>query len=261
MTSLLQETNGNLLKITLNRPDQMNAMSADMIQDLTRIVLDVTAKRNPARTILITGSGRGFCAGADLQGDGLASRRKVIEGQMMAGINRLILAIRETPVPVVIALNGAAAGAGCGLALSGDIIIAARSAKLLTAFSRIGAVLDGGMSWSLVHKLGTARAMGMAMFGEQAIDAETAKDWGLIWDVVENDQLMDKASEMAHRLANGPTVALGLIKREIAFAQSNSLADALRFEAACQGQAFLSEDFPEGVKAFQEKRPAQFKGE
>ncbi|MAL80797.1 MAG: enoyl-CoA hydratase [Sneathiella sp.] len=261
MSSLLQETNGNLLKITLNRPDQMNAMSADMIQDLTRIVLDVTAKRTAARAILITGSGRGFCAGADLQGDGLASRRKVIEGQMMAGVNRLILAIRETPVPVIIALNGAAAGAGCGLALSGDIIIAAKSAKLLTAFSRIGAVLDGGMSWSLVHKLGTARAMGMALFGEQAIDAETAKDWGLIWDVVEDDQLMDKASEMAHRLANGPTVALGLIKREIAFAQSNSLADALRFEAACQGQAFLSDDFPEGVKAFQEKRPAQFKGE
>ena len=178
----------------------------------------------------------------------------------MAGINRLILAIREVPVPVVVALNGAAAGAGCGLALSGDMIIAGQSGKLLTAFARIGAVLDGGMSWSLTNKLGPARAMGMAMLADQAIDAQTAKDWGLVWDVVEDDALMDEAMKLARRLATGPTVALGLIKRQIALAQTGSMADTLRFEAACQGQAFKTDDFPEGVAAFQEKRKANFEG-
>lgn len=259
MAELIRETEGNLLRLTLNRPEQMNAMSAELINDLTDAIMDVTASRS-ARAIMITGSGRGFCAGADLQGSGLADRRDFIEGQMMAGINRLILAVREVPVPVVIALNGAAAGAGCGLALSGDIIIAARSAKLLTAFSRIGAVLDGGMSWSLVHKLGTARAAAMAMFGDQKIDAETAKSWGLIWEVVDDEKLPAEATILAQRLADGPSVALGLIKRQIAFAQGNGIADALRFEAACQGQAFQTDDFMEGVKAFQENRLAEFKG-
>lgn len=259
MAELIRETEGNLLRLTLNRPEQMNAMSAELINDLTDAIVDVTASRS-ARAIMITGSGRGFCAGADLQGSGLADRRDFIEGQMMAGINRLILAVREVPVPVVIALNGAAAGAGCGLALSGDILIAARSAKLLTAFSRIGAVLDGGMSWSLVQKLGTAQATALAMFGDQPIDAETAKEWGLIWQVVDDDKLPDEATSLAQRLANGPSVALGLIKRQIAFAQGNGIADSLRFEAACQGQAFKTDDFMEGVKAFQENRPADFKG-
>lgn len=259
MAELIRETEGDLLRLTLNRPEQMNAMSAGLINDLTDAIMDVTANRS-ARAIMITGSGRGFCAGADLQGSGLADRRDFIEGQMMAGINRLILAVQEVPVPVVIALNGAAAGAGCGLALSGDILIAARSAKLLTAFSRIGAVLDGGMSWSLVQKVGTARATALAMFGDQAIDAETAKEWGLIWQVVDDDKLPDEATRLAQRLANGPSVALGLIKRQIAFAQGNGIADSLRFEAACQGQAFQTDDFMEGVKAFQENRPAEFKG-
>ncbi|MDP6567625.1 MAG: enoyl-CoA hydratase-related protein [Alphaproteobacteria bacterium] len=259
MSDLLIERDGDLLRLTLNRPEQMNAMSGELVEGALAAVLEVIENRS-ARAILITGAGRGFCAGADLRGDGLASRRESIEGQMMAGINRLILALREVPVPVVIALNGPAAGAGCGLALAGDMVIAARSAKLLTAFSRIGAVLDGGMSWSLTHKLGPARAMGMALLGEQAIDAETAKDWGLVWDVVDDDELMAEALTLARRLAAGPTVALGLIKRQIAAAQNGSMAEALRFEAACQGQAFRSDDFPEGVKAFQEKRPAAFKG-
>lgn len=260
MPELISETDGNLLKLTLNRPEQMNAMTAGLINDLTDAVMDVTVNRS-ARAIMITGSGRGFCAGADLQGNGLAGRRNVIEGQMMAGINRLILAIQEVPVPVLIALNGAAAGAGCGLALSGDVIVAARSANFLTAFSRIGAVLDGGMSWYLVRKLGTARATAMAMFGDQAIDAETAKEWGLIWQIVDDEQLPIEATMLAQRLANGPSVALGLIKRQIVFAQDNGLADTLRFEAACQGQSFQTNDFLEGVKAFQEKRSADFKGQ
>ena len=259
MNDLLIEQNDGLLSLTLNRPEQMNAMSGEMVQGATVAVMDVVENKS-ARAILLTGSGRGFCAGADLSGGGLTNARETIEGRMMAGINRLILAIREVPVPVVVALNGAAAGAGCGLALSGDMIIAGQSGKLLTAFARIGAVLDGGMSWSLTNKLGPARAMGMAMLADQAIDAKTAKDWGLVWDVVEDDALMDEATKLARRLATGPTVALGLIKRQIALAQTGSMADALRFEAACQGQAFKTDDFPEGVAAFQEKRKANFEG-
>ncbi len=259
MSDLLIEREDGLLSLTLNRPEQMNAMSGEMVQGATAAVMDVVENKS-ARAILLTGAGRGFCAGADLSGGGLTDARETIEGRMMAGINRLILAIREVPVPVVVALNGAAAGAGCGLALAGDMIIAGQSGKLLTAFARIGAVLDGGMSWSLTNKLGPARAMGMAMLADRPIDAQTAKDWGLVWDVVEDDALMDEATKMARRFASGPTVALGLIKRQIALAQTGSMADALRFEAACQGQAFKTDDFPEGVAAFQEKRPANFEG-
>jgi 2-(1,2-epoxy-1,2-dihydrophenyl)acetyl-CoA isomerase len=259
MSDLLIERNDGLLSLTLNRPEQMNAMSGEMVAGAAAAVMDVVENKT-ARAILLTGTGRGFCAGADLSGDGLTGARESIEGRMMAGINRLILAVREVPVPVVVALNGPAAGAGCGLALAGDMIIAARSAKLLTAFARIGAVLDGGMSWSLTNKLGPARAMGMAMLADQAIDAQTAKDWGLVWDVVPDEDLKDEAMKLARRFATGPTVALGLIKRQIALAQTGSMADALRFEAACQGQAFKTDDFPEGVKAFQEKRKANFEG-
>ncbi|MDP6832052.1 MAG: enoyl-CoA hydratase-related protein [Alphaproteobacteria bacterium] len=259
MNDLLIENDDGLLSLTLNRPEQMNAMSGEMVQGATAAVMDVVENKS-ARAILLTGAGRGFSSGADLSGGGLTGARESIEGRMMAGINRLILAIREVPVPVVVALNGPAAGAGCGLALAGDMIIAAQSAKLLTAFARIGAVLDGGMSWSLTNKLGPARAMGMALLAEQAIDAQTAKDWGLVWDVVPDEDLMDEATKLARRFATGPTVALGLIKRQIALAQTGSMADALRFEAACQGQAFKTDDFPEGVKAFQEKRKANFEG-
>ena len=259
MSDLLIEKNDGLLSLTLNRPEQMNAMSGEMVGQATAAVMDVVENKS-ARAILLTGAGRGFCAGADLSGGGLTDARETIEGRMMAGINRLILANREVPVPVVVALNGAAAGAGCGLALAGDMIIAGQSGKLLTAFARIGAVLDGGMSWSLTNKLGPARAMGMAMLADQPIDAQTAKDWGLVWDVVEDQALMDEATKLARRFATGPTVALGLIKRQIALAQTGSMADALRFEAACQGQAFKTDDFPEGVKAFQEKRKANFVG-
>jgi 2-(1,2-epoxy-1,2-dihydrophenyl)acetyl-CoA isomerase len=260
MSDILIEIDDGLLKLILNRPQQMNAMSEDMIGQATAAVMGVIEHKS-ARAILLTGTGRGFCAGADLSGDGLTTSVETIEGRMMAGINRLILALREVPVPVVVALNGAAAGAGCGLALAADMIISGRSGKLLTAFARIGAVLDGGMSWSLTNKLGPARAMGMALLADQPIDAQTARDWGLIWDVVDDDKLMDEATALARRFATGPTVALGLIKQQVALAQTGSMAEALRFEAACQGQAFKTSDFPEGVTAFQEKRPPNFQGE
>ncbi len=260
MTDALVEHDNGLLRITLNRPDTMNAMSAEMTRIAHDALMDVVENAS-ARGVLLTGAGRGFCSGADLAGDGLVGVRGGIEGKMMAGVNRLILAVREVPVPVVVALNGPAAGAGCGLALAGDMIVAARSAKLLTAFSRIGAVLDGGLSWTLPQKMGPARAMGMALLGGDAISAEQALEWGLIWKVVDDDELSREANSLARRLADGPTVALGLIKRQIAHGQNGSMADALRFEAACQGEAFRTEDFVEGVRAFQEGREARFKGE
>ncbi len=256
---ILIDRDEGLMTLTLNRPEKMNPLSGEMITSALDAVLDVMQNRS-ARAILITGAGRGFCAGADLAGSKLSERRDGIEGYMQAGINRLIQTIREVPVPVVAALNGPAAGAGAGLAMAADIVIAARSASLLTAFARIGAVLDAGMSWALTHKAGPARATGLAMLADQPISAETARDWGLIWDVVDDDELMPQARALAHRLANGPTVTLGLIKRQIATAQTSSLADALRLEAASQGQAFKTEDFLEGVTAFQNKRPAEFKG-
>ncbi|WP_169569404.1 enoyl-CoA hydratase/isomerase family protein [Sneathiella limimaris] len=259
MSDVLVEKEGNLLKLTLNRPAQMNALSDEMKQVVLDEVMDVITNKS-ARAILLSGAGKGFCAGADLQGDSLASRREKIEGYMMAGVNKMVQALHEVPVPVIVALNGPAAGAGCGLALAGDLIIASQSAKLVTAFSRIGAVLDGGMSWALTHKVGPARAMGMAMFGGKAITAQQALEWGLVWEVVEDDKLQERSLELARTLADGPTVALGLIKRQIAYAQNNSIADVVRFEAACQAEAFRSEDFPEGVTAFQQKRKPNFLG-
>ena len=259
MSDVILKRDHGVLEITLHRPEAMNAMSAEMIELALNAFSDLV-RDGTERAVLMTGSGRGFCAGADLSGGRLESARDGIEDQMLSGINRLIQAVREVPVPVVVALNGPAAGAGCGLALAADITVAARSASLLTAFSRIGAVLDGGLSWTLPQKIGPARAMGMAMLGDEPIPSETARDWGLIWDVVDDDQLMPEARQLARRLAAGPSVALSLIKRQIGAAQNASLADSLRFEAACQGEAFRTEDFVEGVRAYQEKRPADFKG-
>jgi len=258
-TDLLIERDGDLLILTLNRPEKLNAMSNGIRTGLYEAVIDVMETKS-ARAILITGAGRGFCSGADLEGSSLTDRREHIEGQVMTGVNRLVQALRDVPVPVITALNGPAAGAGVGLALSGDIVIAARSAKFTMAFARIGAVLDAGASWSLTQRVGLARATGMAMLADEPIDAETAAAWGLIWKVVDDDALMDEALRVARKLAAGATVALGLIKRELVNGQNATLEQALRFEAACQRQAFATEDFPEGVAAFQQKRAADFKG-
>ncbi|MCP5367690.1 MAG: enoyl-CoA hydratase/isomerase family protein [Hyphomicrobiales bacterium] len=259
MSDLLIEHDGDLLVLTLNRPEKLNALSPAMRTAAFDAVTDVIERRS-ARAILLTGAGRGFCAGADLDGDNLTDRRARIEGQVMAGINRLVQALREVPVPVVVALNGPVAGGGVGLALAGDIVIAARSATFTLAFARIGAVLDAGASWILPRLVGPARATAMAFLADEPVDAETAVAWGLVWKVVDDDALMDEARALARRLAAGPTVALGLIKRELALSQSVSLEESLRFEAACQRQAFNTDDFMAGVRAFQRKTPPDFKG-
>ena len=258
MTDLLVNRDGDVLTLTLNRPDVMNALSEDMKQGLIREILAETA--NPTvRAILITGAGRGFCTGADLDLNTILDRRPLIEGQVKAGVNHLVRLMREIPVPIVAAVNGAAAGAGFSLALASDFIIAAQSAKFHLSFAKIGAVMDGGMSSFLTHKIGAARTTSLAMLGG-SIDADTAFDWGLAFNVVEDETLMDEAMKLAQRLAAGPTRSLGLIKAEIEMARTGSLEDSLRLEARSQHQAFATEDFEEGVRSFVEKRKAVFKG-
>jgi len=258
MSDLLVDRDGDVLILTLNRPERMNAMSDGIRNGLIR-ELSTEITTGAARAILITGAGRGFCSGADLDLETILARRPVIEGQMNAGINQFVRLMRDIPIPVIAGVNGAAAGAGFGIALSADIIIAAKSAKFYLSFSKIGAVLDGGSSLMLTQKIGASRTAALAMLGGN-IDAETAQQWGLVHKVVDDDALKDEALALAKRLASGPTVALGLIKREISAAQSSSLDEALRLEAASQSRAFATADFEEGVRAFGESRKPDFQG-
>lgn len=258
MSDLRVERDGDLLTMTLNRPERMNALSTEMREAmLSEIYREMQAPN--VRAVLITGAGRGFCSGADLDLDTILSRRQHIETQILGGLNRLVKSIRELPVPVITAVNGAAAGAGFSIVLASDIVVAASSAKFHLSFARIGAVLDGGASSLLTHRIGASRTTALAMLGG-SMDAQTAKDWGLVHDVVEQENLMESATALARRLAAGPTVALGLIKREIAAAQTASLDDSLRLEAACQGKAFNTQDFEEGVRAFGDNRKPEFAG-
>ena len=258
MTDILVDRDGDVLTLTLNRPEVLNAMSNDMRNGILRELTAETDKQT-VRAILLTGSGRGFCTGADLDLGTILERRPLIEGQIKAGTNQVIRLMRDIPVPIIAAVNGAAAGAGFSLALASDFIIAAQSAKFHLSFAKIGAVLDGGSSAFLTHKIGAARTTALAMLGG-SIDADTAYEWGLAFNVVEDEDLMDEARKLAKRLASGPTKALGLIKAEIEAARTGTLEDSLRLEASSQSLAFNSADFEEGVRAFSENRKPVFKG-
>ncbi len=211
MTDLLVERNGDLLVLTLNRPKRLNAMSEEMREGLIGALKDAAADLS-VRAVLITGAGRGFCSGADLDPDTILPRRPMIERQVNAGVNQVVRLLRDLPVPVIAAVNGPAAGAGFSLALCADVVIAARSAKFHLAFVRIGAVLDGGISALLSQKIGTSRTTALAMLGG-GLDAEKAESLGLVHKVVEDDQLVEESRKLASKLASGPTIALGLIKK------------------------------------------------
>lgn len=258
MSDLFVSWDGDVLILTLNRPDRLNAISNDMREGLISALGDELAEQK-ARAVLITGAGRGFCSGADLDPETIFARIPKIEHQIKTGMNEVIRLIRELPVPVIAAVNGAAAGAGFSLALAADIVLAAKSAKFAATFVRIGAVLDAGASYMLTQKIGAGRAAALAMLGD-AIDADTARDWGIVWKVYEEDNFSDEALVMAKRLAAGPTKALALLKQEIATAQSSTLAETMNFEAKSQAKAFASDDFREGVTAFSNRRKPNFKG-
>jgi 2-(1,2-epoxy-1,2-dihydrophenyl)acetyl-CoA isomerase len=245
--------------ITLNRADKLNAFNAEMNAALRAALAG--AADDGVRAVLLTGAGKGFCAGQDLsdrvQGEGGQAPDL---GQTIEDLwNPLVRAIRALPKPVVCAVNGVAAGAGANLALSCDIVLAARSARFIQAFCRLGLVPDSGGTYYLPRLVGEARAKGLALLGE-ALSAERAESWGLIWKAVDDDRLMADAGKLAGHLAMQPTYGLGLIKRAIQASADNPLDAQLDLERDLQREAGRSPDYAEGVRAFLEKRAPQFTG-
>jgi 2-(1,2-epoxy-1,2-dihydrophenyl)acetyl-CoA isomerase len=254
-TIRFEVTAGAVGVITLNRPDSLNALNAAMVDELRAAVEG--APGAGARCLLLTGEGRGFSSGADLaSGGGLpADAGMALEKHF----NPLVEALFALPIPVVAAVNGPCAGAGCSLALAADIVIASRSAYFLQAFVNIGLIPDAGATWLLPRLAGRARAMEMMMLGER-IAAEKAAEWGMISRVVEDEELTSEAVALAARLAEGPTVAYGLIRRLARESGQASLGAALAAERAAQREAGETEDFKAAVLAFLQKRPATFEG-
>lgn len=255
------EITDDVATITLNRPDRLNSMPPAMADDI-REALDHLPGLG-ARALLITGEGRGFCSGADLAGDrasggtisGGARSRNALRGHY----NPMLLALANLDIPVVVAVNGPAAGVGCSFALSGDFTIAAKSAYFLQAFVNIGLVPDGGSSWLLPRLVGVPRALQMMMLGEK-IGGEQAADWGMIYKCVEDADLMTEARALATRLASGPTIALGTMRKILREGLSQDFSTTLDAEAKGQFLAGGTADAMEGIMAFQQKRKTEFKG-
>lgn len=251
--------------VTMSDPATLNAASLEMADELRLALSHLTAAGSEVRAIVLTGEGRGFCSGANLSaGPGPGGGAVDPDGRPDAGralehtYNPLVTLIRDLPVPLVTAVNGAAAGVGCSFALMGDIIVAAQSAYFLQAFRRIGLVPDGGSTYLLPRLIGKARAMEMALLGEK-IGAEQALSWGLVNRVVPDAELMSTALGLAKELASGPR-SLGLIRKAIWDSLDTGWTEQLHKERMAQRIAGKTEDFVEGVRAFLEKRPARFKG-
>lgn len=259
-TPVLHDRRDGYSVITLNRPDKLNAFNEEQHAAL-REALASSGSDKECRAILLTGAGRGFCAGQDL-GDrdpALLGDSPDLGRTIETFYNPLIRQIRSTDKPVICAVNGVAAGAGANIALSCDIVLAARSAKFIQAFAKIGLVPDSGGTWWLTHLLGEARAKALAMTAAP-LSAEDAAAWGLIWRAVDDDRLMDEAEALALSLARGPTHTIGLIKKAVQAASDNTLDQQLDLERELQREAGRSGDYREGVSAFLEKRPANFTG-
>lgn len=250
---------GKIAVVRLNHPEVMNAVGAEMLADFTDVIDEVAS--SDARCLLLTGNGRGFCAGANLQSreEDTGGRPKKSGAVLRSGYHPLLFAIRGLEIPVVTAVNGAAAGVGMSFALMGDIVCASKQAFFLQAFARIGLVPDGGSTFMLPRLIGWGRAMELSMLAER-LPAEKALDWGLINRLFDdNEALLDGAMEIAQRLADGPK-SLALIRRAYWDSWQNSYEQQLDLEARLQNEAGSSGDFKEGVTAFLEKRDAQFKG-
>ncbi|HUQ75286.1 MAG TPA: 2-(1,2-epoxy-1,2-dihydrophenyl)acetyl-CoA isomerase PaaG [Burkholderiales bacterium] len=260
MDSVLVSVEAGVETITLNRPDKLNALNPEMHQRL-RGALERAADEPDIRVVILTGAGRGFCTGQDLAERDVRPGAAPIDLSASLGslYNPLVRRMRALPKPIVCAVNGVAAGAGANIALACDLVIAARSASFVQAFSRLGLVPDAGGTYFLPRLVGTARAMGLAFLAEK-LSAEQAAQWGLIWKVVDDAELAAHVQALAAALASGPTKGYGLAKKALYASAGNSLDAQLDLERDLQREAGFSEDYREGVTAFKEKRAPRFKG-
>ena len=247
--------------LTLNRPNSLNSFNAEMHAEM-REALKQVRKDGSVRCLLITGNGRGFCAGQDLSDRNVAADAEMpdLGASIEKFYNPMIRTLRDLPLRVICAVNGVAAGAGANIALACDIVFAARSASFIQAFCKIGLVPDSGGTWNLPRLVGHARAMALSMLGDK-ISAEQAAQWGMIWSCVDDDQLMDEALSCARNLATQPTRGLALIKRALNASTTNTLDEQLDLERDLQRLAGRTDDYREGVAAFMEKRKPNFTGQ
>jgi 2-(1,2-epoxy-1,2-dihydrophenyl)acetyl-CoA isomerase len=262
--TILFERHDAIVTVTLNRPDRLNAITVELLADL-RAAAETIAADKTIRAAVITGAGRGFCAGADLSAHDQPTQPNQSRGErtrerLDKHFNPTAMAWYQLPIPVIAAVNGVAAGAGVSLALTADVVIAARSASFLQVFApKLGLVPDMGATFHVPQLIGAARAKALALFGEK-LSAERAAEWGLIWECVDDDILMGKVYEYARQLATGPTKAFAAVKR-IYNTPTGTLHAQMQVEAITQGELADSQDFAEGVSAFLQKRAAHFKGE
>lgn len=261
MNTILFDIKDAVATITLNRPDRLNSFNVEMHDELKSALKQVQDPANNVRCLLLTGAGRGFCAGQDL------SDRAVAPGTAAPDLgesiekryNPLVRTLRALEMPVVCAVNGVAAGAGANLAFACDIVLAARSASFIQAFCKIGLIPDSGGTWTLPRLVGQARATALTMLGDK-VAAEQAERWGMIWKCVDDDQLPTEAAKLAAHLATQPTKGLAFIKRALAASTTNTLDQQLDLERDLQRLAGRTADYQEGVAAFMAKRSPDFQG-
>nr|WP_279078422.1 2-(1,2-epoxy-1,2-dihydrophenyl)acetyl-CoA isomerase PaaG [Hafnia alvei] len=257
---VLTHIEAGVLTITLNRPDRLNSFNDEMHRQLSE-ALKIAERDEAVRCVLFTGAGRGFCAGQDLNDRNVSVEQAAPDLGLSVErfYNPLIRRMAALPKPIVCAVNGVAAGAGAAIALACDIVIASANASFIQSFCRLGLVPDSGGSWFLPRLAGHARAMGMALLGDK-ISAQQALEWGMIWQVVEPEMLAARTQELAQHLATQPTYGLGLIKKAMYSAATNTLDQQLDLERDLQRLGGRSEDYREGVSAFFQKRQPEFKG-
>jgi 2-(1,2-epoxy-1,2-dihydrophenyl)acetyl-CoA isomerase len=255
------DIDASVATLKLDHQEVMNAVSVDMLGGLMDALNTIEEKKSEVRCVVLTGAGRAFCTGANLQGrnDQNNQTRRNAGSTLETAFHPFLRRLRNLHCPLITSVNGPAAGAGMSFALMGDIILAAKSAYFLQAFRRIGLVPDCGSTWLMPRLIGKARAVELSLLGER-LPAEKALEWGLINRVVEDAELANETRKLATELASGPTIALSLIRKLYWESPLNSYEEQLDLEVQMQKVAGSAEDFREGVSAFLEKRPAQFKG-
>ena len=249
----------NVAVLTLDAPEVLNALSSAMVTEISSAISAVSHPRSEARCLLMTATGRAFCAGANLQTAGLTGTSKPAGHVLETHYNPVMNKLRNLSIPFVTAVNGVAAGVGMSFAMMGDIVVAAESAYFLQAFANIGLIPDGGATWLLPRLIGWGRALELSMLAEK-LSAEKAAEWGIVNRVVKDDALMDEAMKLARRLAHGP-MSLGLIRKAYWASLENSFSQQLQLETDLQVKAGNSQDAKEGIASFLEKRPPEFTGQ